>query len=264
MAQKHKPPTAKLISLNREEMLRLRLKEAEDTLQAIREGAVDALVMETGDGDQVFTLKSADYPYRLIIDKMVQGAVIFDDTGINFYANPPFARMVNYSHQELFGVSVHTFMSEEDREVFKTMAYSYSKVSGGAGTIHLIRKDRHDFVVYAGIVPLCIDDQNLHCAILTDLTEQKKYDRALAEEKFSRMILEQTGEAVIVCDRSGRIIRHSRVTERLIPGRKSCATAGIRCFAGMLPTWSQKRTQAAISGPTRANRPIKLTGFARC
>ena len=80
MAQKHKPPLAKPTSLNREEMLQLRLQEAEDTLQAIREGAVDALIVETGEGDQVFTLKSADYPYRLIIDKMVQGAVIFDDS----------------------------------------------------------------------------------------------------------------------------------------------------------------------------------------
>ncbi|MCA9423066.1 MAG: response regulator, partial [Nitrospira sp.] len=52
--------------------------------------------------------------------------------------------------------------------------------------------------------------------ILTDLTEQRKYDRALVEEKFSRMILEQTGEAVVVCDRSGRIIRHSRVADRLL------------------------------------------------
>ena len=52
------------------------------------------------------------------------------------------------------------------------------------------------------LMSLNIDDQHFLCAILTDLTEQKKYDRALAEEKFSRMILEQTGEAVIVCDPS--------------------------------------------------------------
>ncbi|MCA9414314.1 MAG: PAS domain-containing protein, partial [Candidatus Omnitrophica bacterium] len=79
------------------------MKEAEDTLQAIRDGAVDALIVETVDGDQVFTLKSADYPYRLIIDNMIQGAVIFDDAGIIFYANATFAGMVNHSHQELFG-----------------------------------------------------------------------------------------------------------------------------------------------------------------
>ncbi|WNM64064.1 response regulator [Candidatus Nitrospira neomarina] len=197
-------------------MLQQRLKEAEDTLQAIREGGVDALIVETGEGDQVFTLRSADYPYRLIIDNMIQGAVIFDDAGIIFYANATFARMVNHSHQELFGYSLDSFIDEEDREFFRTLTSSHSHSAGGTGTIRLVPKDRHDLAVFVGLVSIKIDNQYLHCAILTDLTEQKKYDRALVEEKFSRMILEQTGEAVVVCEPSGRIIRSSRATDRLV------------------------------------------------
>lgn len=216
MASKHKPSMAKHVAATQEKKLQQRLKEAEDTLQAIREGAVDALIVETGDGDRVFTLKSADYPYRLIIDKMMQGAVIFDDTGIIFYANTTFAGMVNHSHQELFGCSIESLISGEDREFFMTLASSHSKVSGGTGTFHLVGQDHQDLVVFIGVTSINIDGQDLHCAILTDLTEQKKHDRALAEAKFSRMILEQTGEAVVVCDRSGRIIRHSRAIERLI------------------------------------------------
>ena len=216
MASKHKPSLAKYVPPSQEKMLRQRLKEAEDTLQAIREGAVDALIVETGEGDQVFTLKSADYPYRLIIDNMVQGAVIFDDTGIIFYANATFAGMVNHSHQELFGFSIDSFISEEDREYFRTLSSSHSGLSGGSGTIRLVSKDHHDLAVFVGLISIKIDNQYLHCAILTDLTEQNKYDRALAEEKFSRMILEQTGEAVVVCDPSGRIIRNSRAADRLV------------------------------------------------
>jgi PAS domain S-box-containing protein len=216
MASKQKPSSTRLISPSQEKNLQQRLKEAEDTLQAIREGAVDALIVETGDGDQVFTLKSADYPYRLIIDKMIQGAVIFDDSGIIFYANTTFAEMVNHSHQDLFGFSLHSFISTEDRKFFATLTSTHSPVSGGTGTIHLLCHEHPNLVVFVGVTSLNIDGQQLHCAILTDLTEQKRYDRALAEEKFSRKILEQTGEAVVVCDRSGRIIRHSRATERLI------------------------------------------------
>ncbi|WP_342348786.1 response regulator [uncultured Nitrospira sp.] len=216
MASKPKSPLVKHETPSQEQILLQRLKEAEDTLQAIREGAVDALIVETGDGDQVFTLKSADYPYRLIIDKMMQGAVMFDDTGVIFYANSTFAGMVNHSHQELFGFSIESFISEKDRAFFMTLASSHSRVSGGTGTIHLVGNDHQELVVFVGVTSIAFDDQHLHCAILTDLTEQKKYSRALAEEKFSRMILEQTGEAVVVCDRSGRIMRHSRATERLI------------------------------------------------
>ena len=37
--------------------LRARLEEAEETLRAIRSGEVDALVVETADGPQIFTLQ---------------------------------------------------------------------------------------------------------------------------------------------------------------------------------------------------------------
>ena len=40
--------------------LKDRLTEAEDTLNAIRSGAVDALVVRTPRGEQLFTLKGAD------------------------------------------------------------------------------------------------------------------------------------------------------------------------------------------------------------
>ena len=55
--------------------LQSRLDEAEETLRAIREGEVDALVVDSPDGEMVYTLSGADYPYRLMIDEMNEGAV---------------------------------------------------------------------------------------------------------------------------------------------------------------------------------------------
>ena len=40
--------------------LRLRLQEAEETLEALRSGAVDALVVSSDEGEQVYTLQGAD------------------------------------------------------------------------------------------------------------------------------------------------------------------------------------------------------------
>ena len=42
--------------------LRLRLEEAEETIRAIRSGAVDAFVIEVPHGAQVYTLQTADRP----------------------------------------------------------------------------------------------------------------------------------------------------------------------------------------------------------
>ena len=49
---------------------RRRMEEAEETLRAIRQGEVDALVVSGEQGDQVFTLKDADRPYRIMIEEM--------------------------------------------------------------------------------------------------------------------------------------------------------------------------------------------------
>jgi two-component system CheB/CheR fusion protein len=44
------------------EELKLQLREAKETLNAIRTGQVDALVVQTENGPQLYTLKTAD-PY---------------------------------------------------------------------------------------------------------------------------------------------------------------------------------------------------------
>ena len=44
--------------------LRRRLEEAEETLAAIRRGEVDAFLVEEPDGEKVYTLQTAERPYR--------------------------------------------------------------------------------------------------------------------------------------------------------------------------------------------------------
>ena len=57
------------------ETLRVRLAEAEEMLRAIRHGEIDALVVEGAGGNQVYTLHSADEPYRNLVEQMQEGAV---------------------------------------------------------------------------------------------------------------------------------------------------------------------------------------------
>ena len=62
------------------ETLRARLAEAEEMLRAIRQGEIDALVVEGPDGNQVYTLHSADEPYRHLVEQMQEGAVVLTDS----------------------------------------------------------------------------------------------------------------------------------------------------------------------------------------
>ena len=58
------------------EELQRRLDEAEQTLEAIRSGSVDALVLSGPEGTRVFTLEGEDYRYRRLVETMNEGAAI--------------------------------------------------------------------------------------------------------------------------------------------------------------------------------------------
>jgi two-component system phosphate regulon sensor histidine kinase PhoR len=49
--------------------LRRQLEEATDTLRAIRKGEVDAIVVENPEGPRVYTLETADHPYRIMVEQ---------------------------------------------------------------------------------------------------------------------------------------------------------------------------------------------------
>src|SRR4051794_31601302 len=72
--------------------LRVRVREAEDTLDAIRGGHVDALVVHGPSGEQVFTLRGADHRYRQLIETMNEGALLIDRGGTIVYGNARFAQ----------------------------------------------------------------------------------------------------------------------------------------------------------------------------
>src|SRR6266850_1433912 len=95
--------------------LKARLTEAEQTLHAIRTGEVDALVVSGSDGDQVFTLKGAEMPYRILVEEMNQGALIIIPDGTIVYANTRFAfvsktpreQVISSSWQRVFPPEKH-------------------------------------------------------------------------------------------------------------------------------------------------------------
>ena len=55
-------------------LLRARLQEAEETLDAIRSGHVEALMISTPAGPRVFTLEGADHRYRRLVETMHAGS----------------------------------------------------------------------------------------------------------------------------------------------------------------------------------------------
>src|SRR4026209_2097335 len=98
--------------------LKLRLTEANGTLDAIREGAVDALVVHGPKGARVFTLKGADHPYRLLVEAMNEGAVTLDARGRILYSNAKFAEILCTPLQNLVGAQFADFVNVGSKLAF--------------------------------------------------------------------------------------------------------------------------------------------------
>ena len=95
--------------------LRTRLAEAEETLRAIREGEVDALLITDGAGERVYTLRSADAPYRALVERMHEGAATLTVQGDIIYANRSFATLVDTPLEQVIGSSIDQYFDEADR-----------------------------------------------------------------------------------------------------------------------------------------------------
>src|ERR1700755_2421728 len=97
-----------LLSENKE--LRLQLEEANDAINAIRTGQVDAFVVESEGEHQLYTLKTADQTYRVFIEKMNEGAVTLNHDGVILYSNSRFASMMGMPLEKVLGLSFDEFI----------------------------------------------------------------------------------------------------------------------------------------------------------
>ncbi len=173
---KGSPPREQL--LQEIEELRNRLAEVEETLQAIRSGEVDALVVSSPEGDQLFTLKGADYNYRILLETMEEGAATLGPDGTILYGNQRLAVMLKTPLQRVIGVSFHEFLSGTDGESFQKI-FGEKKAEAG----------RKEFLLKAGDgtpVPALISFGRMEfegmpavCLTATDLTEQKRAEEEL-------------------------------------------------------------------------------------
>ncbi|HEX3770250.1 MAG TPA: ATP-binding protein [Polyangiaceae bacterium] len=192
--------------------LRERLEEAEQTLDAIRKGNVDALVISGPQGERVFTLEGADYRYRRLIETMKEGAAIIGRDGCVVYANQRMAEMLGTGLSKVLAARIEAFVATGSRRVFQAL------VREG---VFRPTKAEVFFVRGAGLVPTYVsatptgDDDGGVCVVVTDLTEQKRSEEILAAERLATSILEQAAEAVVVCSPDRRIVRASRAALRL-------------------------------------------------
>ena len=161
--------------------LEARLEESEDTLEAIRRGDFDAVVVEGENGErQVYTLENTDRPYRVLIEQIQEGALTLSAEGTVLYCNRRLAEMLDVRQERLIGQPLKGFVPVED-EAALTRLLEDARLGVARGELSLAVERKGRMPVYLSLSLLARDEATpLLCGVLTDLTEQKSHLRELA------------------------------------------------------------------------------------
>lgn len=173
------PKTYEQLLRENAELIR-RLEEATDTIDAIRTGQVDALVVNDAKaGHQLYTLKTADHSYRLFIEKMNEGAVTLNEDGIILYANSRFATMLDSTLSDIVGKVFESFVSDDCQAEFKD-AFGTAWHKDMQIEVKICR-DSDAVPCQLSLTVLELDEGLSLSVIVTDLTFQKKIQSLLKE-----------------------------------------------------------------------------------
>jgi PAS domain S-box-containing protein len=195
--------------------LRNRLFEAEDTLRAIREGEVDAVVVSGPAGEQIYTLKGADYSYRILIEAMNEGAGILALDGDILYANQKLSEILGAPLERLVGTRISDYVEDADRELLMALL-SLGRQGGSKGEVSLRNRCGVIVPAYLSFRSFNLEEApGAVCLVVTDLTQQKRQEAILAEEQLSRAIFEQVAAVILVVDAEGLILRGSHEAHQI-------------------------------------------------
>jgi len=195
--------------------LRTRLAEAEDMLRAIRHGEIDALVVEGGGGQQVYTLHSAEEPYRNLVEQMQEGAVVLTAGGDILYANTSFAVLVGEPLESVVGTGIDRFVNLSDRDDFESLV----RAGSGRRRSRLVGAGARAFDVSLSLTTTASAGGDRLNLIVTDLRElfeaTSNRDRAehdnRTKDEFLAMLAHELRTPLGAIANAVRVLERARV-----------------------------------------------------
>ena len=178
--------------------LRNKVRELEETLDAIHSGEVDAIIVTDSDGSKVFTLEGADHPYRALVENIREGALTLSRTGTILYTNRQFAEMTDLPADTVVGMpfldlvcpDYHLRMERALKEILMKPCRSRVRIQRGKGSLP----------VTISMNPLTADEDTKISVVVTD---RRKDEERL---QMQASMLDAVGDAVIAADTHNKII----------------------------------------------------------
>ena len=155
--------------------LKNQLFEANSIIDAIRDGSVDALIINDKGRPNLYSLETADYTYRVLIEKFGEGALSISETGIILYCNEYFSKLINVPANKIIGTYFNSYVDSVGQ--YKSL---YDNLTSG------LSKGEITLNINGTKIPVYASLSNLQPTlpaigiIITDLSEKRKHEEELA------------------------------------------------------------------------------------
>ena len=155
------------------EQLKRRLAEAEQLIEAIRLGEVDAFAIGSGNKPEIYTLQSGDYAYRILVEEFGEGALNITEEGLIVYTNRHFFELIRLPYDSIIGTYIYDYIHPDSIAVFKQLFQT---------ALHGKSKGELILSVNGLILPVYMSLTSLQPnlatvgVIVSDLTEKKKHE----------------------------------------------------------------------------------------
>ena len=216
--------------------IRARLDEAEATLEAIRRGEVDALVVSSPEGERTLALEGATHPYHALLHAMSDGAALLHQDGTILFGNRRLEEMARAPLGDLRGSRFQQLVLPAERARFEG---GLRKGAGGnaAGEFAMLTGDAPATPVWITLSPVPLETHpgvigkepgngaTVVMAIIGDLTERKRAEatrlallkRLISAEdeerrRIARELHDETGQALTALLVGLRLIEEQAVT----------------------------------------------------
>jgi len=171
------------------ESLKEELYESNSIINAIKQGDVDALVVSSNGVPELYSLETADYTYRLLIEKFGQGALSISRNGLILYCNEQFSKLVGLPSEKITGTYIYEYFTNQTQfiSLIEALRYGITKHE-----ILLKSENEKTFPAYIALTDLEPAVEAIG-VVITDLTEKKKHEEALIrhqkelEEKINEL-----------------------------------------------------------------------------
>ncbi|MBJ6798785.1 PAS domain-containing sensor histidine kinase [Geomonas propionica] len=178
------------------EELSRRLEETEQILEAIQSGSVDAVVVATPEGSQIFTLQGAEHPYRVLVETMSEGAITMGSDGSILYCNTRFAAMLQYPMEKIIGSPLASYVAPADVPFFNARIRK-CREEFSKHEISLVTHSGAPLPVLVSCCSMGPSEAGAVSVIVTDITQRKQTERTILRLNRLYAMLSGTNHAIV-------------------------------------------------------------------